>query len=109
MSMFEIQTKEHNHIEKVVAILGYLTIIGWLIAVVVYGKNKSPFARFHLRQALGLVVIFAILSFIPLIGWLLNIGVLFVWLTALYYAFVGQQYLVPVVGEYFQEHFNFIC
>ncbi len=109
MSAFEIQPKEHNDVEKIVAIMSYLTIVGWLIAALVYGKNKSAFARFHLRQSLGLIVTAALLSFIPLVGWLLNIGVLVVWLTALYQTFFGQQYLVPIIGEYFQEHFDFIC
>ncbi|WP_440875814.1 DUF4870 domain-containing protein [Thalassotalea sp. PLHSN55] len=108
MSAFETQTKEHNDIEKIVAVLSYLTIIGWLVAVVIYGKNKSPFARFHLRQALGLVVATAIFAFIPLVGWMINIALLITWLIALYYALLGQQYLIPVVGEYFQEHFDFI-
>ena len=64
---------------KVVSILGYITIIGWLVAIVVYGRNKSDFASFHLRQSLGLIITGALLALIPLIGWLLNIAVCFAW------------------------------
>ncbi len=108
MSQLETQTKQHYDMEKVVAVVSYFTVLGWLIAVVIYGKHKSSFARFHLRQSLGLVITAAVLSFIPLIGWVLNIGVAVVWLIAIFNTFIGQQYIVPIIGEFFQEHLDFI-
>ena len=38
---------------KVVSILGYLTVFGWLLALFIYGKHNSALARFHLQQSLG--------------------------------------------------------
>jgi len=108
MAHSETQTKHQYDMEKVVAVVSYFSIIGWLIAMLMYGQYKSSFARFHLRQSLGLVVLSAILSFIPLIGWVLNLGVIFFWFVAVYHCFIGQQYLVPAVGEFFQENFDFI-
>ena len=93
---------------KFVAVTSYLTLIGWLIALVVYGHHKSRLSSFHLRQSLGLIVTGCLLSFIPLIGWLLNLGVLAAWGFGLYYAIKGHEKLVPILGEFYQQHLDFI-
>ena len=56
---------------RVAALIAYLPVIGWLF--VAFFRNKDEFAKFHLRQSVGL---FAFLLVI-LIGW----GV-FAWLLA---------------------------
>ncbi|MCK7460757.1 MAG: hypothetical protein MZU84_01060 [Sphingobacterium sp.] len=48
-------TKEDN----TAAILSYIYILGWIIAFLLYGKNKTEFAAYHLRQALGLAYHFS--------------------------------------------------
>ncbi|MCW8832409.1 MAG: hypothetical protein OQK09_01785 [Colwellia sp.] len=93
---------------RVIAVVSYLTLIGWLIATMLYGKHRSHFARFHLRQSLGLIITGALLSFIPLIGWLMNVAVCLVWLFALYHAIQGYQQKVPFLGDFYQEHLDFI-
>jgi len=93
---------------KTVAILSYITLIGWFIAIVLHGTHKSSFASFHLRQSLGLIITGALLALIPLIGWLLNIGVCLFWLYALYHVIQGNEKTVPVLGNLYQEHLDFI-
>jgi len=107
-----MQSQLTSHTEhdfaRFISILSYLTIIGWLLAIFVYGTYKSKLAAFHLRQSLGLIIVFALLSFIPLIGWLLNLAVVFFWLVSIYHAFKGDYYNVPFLGVAFQTHFRFI-
>jgi hypothetical protein len=44
---------------KNTAIIAYLTIIGSVIAIFMnQEENKSEFASFHIRQALGLFILF---------------------------------------------------
>jgi len=110
--------------KKVVAILSYITIIGWIIALVLNqdSKNKSDLGTFHLRQTFGLFVsgiaVFIaaeIISEIPLIGflgWLISVlaGLFFfvLWLIGLIYAAQGEKKPMPVLGEYFNEKITFI-
>lgn len=93
---------------KVVAVLGYFTLVGWIIAVAIYGNHHAPLARFHLRQSLGLFITFALLSFIPLVGWVLALGVCYLWALGLYYALTMQKRTVPLIGDFFQQQLPFI-
>lgn len=93
---------------KIVSILSYLTVIGWIIALTLYGENKSTLARFHLRQSLGLILTGAVLLCIPLIGWGLFVGVILAWGVGLYTAISGQQIQVPLLGHFFQKHLDII-
>jgi len=95
-------------LNRIVAILGYLTLAGWLIAILLRGKTKSAFACFHLRQSLGIIITGAFLSLIPLIGWLLNVLICLAWLVCLYQACQGHKYLMPFLGQYYQRHLDFI-
>ncbi|WP_210725598.1 DUF4870 domain-containing protein [Candidatus Colwellia aromaticivorans] len=95
-------------IAKTVAIIGYITLLGWLVAIVLHDKHKSDFATFHLRQSLGLIITGALLALVPLIGWLLNVAVFLTWLYAIYHAVQGQKVKVPVLGDCYQEHLDFI-
>ncbi len=94
--------------EKQVAIISYLSIIGWFVAMLMHGKHKSSFASFHLRQSLGLIITGALLSFIPLIGWSLNVLVCFAWVVSLYWAVQGEVHKVPLLGDIYQQHLDFI-
>ncbi|MDX2366961.1 MAG: hypothetical protein QNK36_00870 [Colwellia sp.] len=93
---------------KYVAILSYITLLGWLAAMVLHDKHKSSFTIFHLRQSLGLIITGALLALVPLIGWLMNLAVFFVWLYAIYHAVQGRKVKVPILGNCYQEHLDFI-
>ena len=85
---------------KLVAILSYITFVGWIVALILNLNNKTSLGSFHLRQALLLVIANIVLWWIPIIGWLLQIVVLVFWIMGLIYAIQGQEKEVPVVGKY---------
>jgi uncharacterized membrane protein len=99
--------------DKTVAILSYITIIGFIVAIVMHGNKKTKLGAFHLRQMLGVVVSGICLGFvgiIPILGWIvLFVGmiVLFiVWLTGLIAAASGQIKPAPILGAHFQKWFG---
>jgi uncharacterized membrane protein len=100
--------------DKTAAILSYLTVIGFIVAVVLHGQKKTRLGAFHMRQALGIyltgVVAGALnffLIFIPILGWLavLCIWLLLIagWIMGLIGAAQGQLKPVPVIGETIQK------
>ena len=97
------------------AIVAYITLIGFIIALVMHGdeKNKSALGAFHIRQMLGLIltnVAAGILSFIPFLGWLIGpalvIAVVIFWVLGLISAVNHEMKPLPIVGPYFQEWFR---
>lgn len=97
---------------KTVAIVSYLTIIGWIIALVL-NKPRSEFAAFHLRQSLGLIVLAVVVrmfGIIPVIGGLLvwggSILLLVGWVLGLVAAIKEEKAAIPFVGAYFQDWFK---
>ena len=103
--------------DKTTAIVSYLTLIGFVVAVVMHSSKKSRLGSFHLRQSLGLMVTsiaiaFAatFFAFVPFIGWLVGLGAWFallaLWVIGLLSAINGEQKPVPVIGEHFQKWFG---
>lgn len=103
--------------DKTVAIVSYLTLIGFIVAVVLHGNKKTKLGAFHLRQTLGLFVtgiacwvVNIMLAFIPIIGWLaifiIWIGLLVFWVMGLIAAAQGQMKPVPILGEHYQKWFG---
>ena len=91
---------------RTIAIISYLTIIGWVAALLLHGNNPTSFGAFHLRQTLGLLLSWVLLSFIPIIGWFLALQVLILWMIGLYFACNNQAKSVPLIGEFFEQSFN---
>ncbi|HWL16094.1 MAG TPA: DUF4870 domain-containing protein [Opitutus sp.] len=102
--------------DKTVAIVSYLTLIGFIVAVVLHGNKKTKLGAYHLRQSLGLMITFIglwivnmILAFIPVIGWILIpivwLGMFVLWLIGLINAAGGKMKPVPVLGDYYQKWF----
>lgn len=101
---------------KTVAIISYMTLVGWIIGLVLHSNNKTSLGAFHLRQMLGLMIVavaIAILgfplAFIPFLGWFislaLNIGILVFWILGLVSAANGTEKPLPIIGELFQKWF----
>lgn len=89
---------------KTTGIIAYLTWVGWLIAFFA-GEKEDSFAKFHLNQALVLLLGSLIVSFIspiPIIGWLVGIvaGIaMFVfWIIGFIGACQGEEKPVPLIG-----------
>lgn len=103
--------------DKTVAILAYITLIGWIIALIMHnGDNKTKLGGFHIRQSLGImvyavaiVIIGIILAFIPFLGAfisiILNLSILVAWIMGLIGAASGEMKPLPVIGQYFQDWF----
>lgn len=105
--------------DRTVAILTYITIIGFIIAIVMHSSKKTPLGSFHLRQGLGLFVTglviwlpCLIISLIPFVNllmiliWpLVGLSLFVLWILGLIAAVNGQMKPMPVVGEYYQKWF----
>ena len=102
--------------DKVLALVSYLSIVGWLVAFVLHvaGPRKSSLVRFHLRQSLGFLItaliVWSVLIF-------LGIGVLQVvfkivfivyWILGMVNAFQGEMKYLPYIGRYFDDILKFI-
>ena len=96
---------------KTIAIIAHITLIGWLIALVMHGNNKSEYSAFYLRQTLGIMIAGVIANFvvfIPLIGWAYVIAVIAAWVISLVNCVNESTEPLPYVGEHFQEWFQSI-
>ena len=109
-----------NSQSKTIAIISYLTIIGWVMALIMRQSEepKSELSRFHLRQSLGLIIVGVIgwylLSWLAglLNFWLLfnafRLGLLVYWVLGLVNAIQGEKKYLPFIGEFFDEKLDFI-
>ena len=103
--------------DKTVAILAYITLIGFIAAIVIHSNKKTKLGAFHLRQVLGFVltgiaVVFCeiVLIFIPILGWLCIVALwasmLVLWVLGLISAINGEMKPMPVVGPLYQKWFG---
>ncbi len=97
--------------------VSYLTVFGWLIALIMYnGSQKgNTLVRFHIRQSLGIFLLaFAayILRGLPFLGGVIasivSIAVVVFWVMGLISAIQGEEKPVPLVGSFFQSSLTFL-
>ncbi|MDP2161567.1 MAG: hypothetical protein Q8K02_13870 [Flavobacterium sp.] len=98
--------------EKQTAIIAYLTLIGTVIAIFMNSENKSSFASFHIRQALGIFLTFFALGY-PIgyfDSWMVSsafyIFFFILWIYGFISALNGEQKVVPLVGGFYQQLFK---
>lgn len=103
---------------KTRSIVAYITVVGWCIAYF-SGGEKDEFAKYHLRQALGIniiAIIFSVIAsiviaIIPFLGMILGIaGLIFIALMIFGIINANNDAVkpVPVVGKIFEGKFDFI-
>jgi uncharacterized membrane protein len=103
--------------DKTVAIVSYLTLIGFIAAVIIHSNKKTKLGSYHLRQMLGymltgLVIAFGqiVLLMIPILGWLaivvIWISMLVFWIMGLVAAIKGEMKPMPLVGPLYQKWFG---
>ncbi|MBE8714411.1 DUF4870 domain-containing protein [Sphingobacterium hungaricum] len=106
---------------KTLAIVSYITVIGWLIAYFSYKDetNKSPFVTYHLKQSLGVFVVSVVISviasiliaIIPTLATalsLLSVIPLVLLVLGIINAVNEVMKPVPLIGGYFEDKFSFI-
>lgn len=104
----------NNEIEKgkMTAIISYILIIGVLIAMSMNSESKNKFASFHIRQALGLSILFIALGLVisnfgsPMITFSMWIFMSVLWSCGMITAIKGQMISVPLIGNLFQTIFK---
>ena len=105
--------------DRTTAILAYITLIGYIVAIVMHGNNKTKIGSYHLKQATGLLlfgvacwIAIMILAFLPFIGMIafvispiLWIGILVLVILGVINAANGQMKPLPVLGSLFEKWF----
>lgn len=104
--------------KKTQSIVAYITIIGWVIALLQYNKEKDPAVRFHLKQSLGVMILGLVLGIalmvvtmiMPALSFLglVNLLVLILWIFGIINAVNGAQKELPVIGGFAEKNLNFI-
>jgi uncharacterized membrane protein len=93
---------------KVCAVLQYIFPIGLIWWLVDEKMKKNPFATFHMKESIALVIVAVVInivgSIIPVLGWfvILPLGGLFVfvlWIIGIYKAATGEQKSLPLTGK----------
>ena len=104
-SEFVDEAKEVLSDGKNVAIIAHITLIGWIIALIMNGSNKTELGSFYVRQTLGLFILF-FLSWIPILGWILALVAFIAWIISLVGALGGSMKPTFLFGKQFQEWFK---
>ena len=98
---------------KDIAIISYITIVGLIIAFVMNNDKKHPFAYYHIRQVVGLVLTGAaiwVIGIIPILGWLIaiigSILMLIMWISGLINAINGKMQPMPILGKQYAKWFE---
>ena len=98
--------------ERTVAILSYVTLVGFIAAIVMHQSRRTQLGAFHLRQMLGLVLTSAagaLFGFVPILGWivwfLVVMSVFVLWAIGLFSAVKGEMQPVPILGAHYQRWF----
>ena len=101
---------------KTIAIISYITLIGFIIALIMNNKEKNDFASYHLRQSLGIYALYFLVSVglyvlsslmdFPFLSTILYLGLFVLWILGILAAVQGEKKPVPLFGEKFQDWFK---
>ena len=103
--------------DKTVAILCYITLLGFIAAIIIHMNKKTRLGAYHLRQVLGFILTGfvvgfcdVILAFIPILGHLailfIGLSILILWILGLIAAINGEMKPMPLVGSMYQKWFG---
>ncbi|GAA4807553.1 hypothetical protein GCM10023231_40960 [Olivibacter ginsenosidimutans] len=101
---------------RTIAIIAYVTIIGWIVAYILYRDNRSALAKYHLEQALGvfifsflwsaaLQIVFTVIPFLSLLSFLFMVPLVLAIFGIIYAA---QEVLkpIPFIGKFIEGKFG---
>lgn len=107
---------DQNTIEegKTLGLVAYLTLFGTLIAFFMNKDKRNPFTSFHVRQGLGLGILYITLGFVitSFDNWMITysfwifFSVLYVY--GIFGAVTGKLSEIPLLGAFFQNIFKSI-
>ncbi len=107
-------SKSKDKQARTTAIVSYLTIIGCIIAIFMNLDAKNDFARFHIRQAFGILIAFYALGIVvsQFDSWVISSSFYVFFIILWVYGFLGaiqsKKTVIPVLGNLFQTWFKFI-
>lgn len=90
--------EDNKDTSQVMAIVAYITLVGWIIAMAVTGNKRNRFVNFHLNQAL-VIWLFSFLGLVPVIGIFWSIFMLILGVLGLVSACEGSMKEVPLLGK----------
>jgi len=99
---------------RTTAIISYITLVGCLIAITMNMEPKDAFARFHIRQAFGIHLLFHVLAIGFSYSGILVLSLvayglyLLLWGYGFLQALGGKSRPLPLLGDYFQKWFTFV-
>jgi uncharacterized membrane protein len=98
---------------KLLAIITYITLIGWIIAFMMNSTKKNSLVTYHQRQALGIQLLyFAISVLISITGvaalQVFFFGILILIIIGITNAYKQEKKPLPFLGEYFEDWFRSI-
>ena len=106
---------------KTMAIVAYITVIGWVIAFLSFKRSasKSRLVNYHLGQGLGILIVYialsvtgaVILSVIPalaIVFYLVLLVPFVLLLLGIINASNETERPVPFIGKIFEGRFNFL-
>jgi uncharacterized membrane protein len=97
---------------KTIAIISYILLFGPLIALSMNSEKKNKYASFHIRQGLGLTILFISLGLIISnfeninIAMPMWIGVSVLMIYGIFSASKGDIKPMPLFGSFFQNWFK---
>lgn len=97
---------------KTNAVISYLTIIGTIVALILNNGKKNSFSSFHIRQNVGLNIIYflnqwIVYKYFGLIAfWVIWTVTFVLWFIGFVGVLKNEEKLVPIFGEKFQEWFK---
>jgi uncharacterized membrane protein len=100
--------------DKLLAFIAYLTLFGTLIAFFMNRDQRNSFASFHIRQGLGLGLLYLVIGYmisgfdswnISVAFWIVFLGL---YLFGMISAATGKATPIPLIGPFFQQLFKSI-
>jgi uncharacterized membrane protein len=107
---------------KATAVIGYITLFGWLIAYLMHTRKRTALGAYHLRQSLFLHLVSLLIYIlqisvlyapVPVVGWLFGMLLIFAgiawlifWAIGIIFALAGEMRPVPVFGMFVQRMFK---
>lgn len=97
---------------KTAAIISYITIFGTIIAYIMNSSKRNSFTSFHIRQMIGIFLLsmtnkYIVYDFLgATAGWVFGVIIFVLWIIGFVGAIKGEEKLVPVLGDKFQDWFK---